>query len=128
MRAVMATAAKIVYPHIVKEPGYCGGKAAIDATRVRVNNVAWLAKQGLTPQQVLEHYSDLTLAQVHAALAYYYDNREEIEAELSEDERFFVEAEHQWDELVARHGGKPPENPTPEERMIPRPFPWTPKK
>lgn len=66
--SVMATAAKIVYPHIVKEPGYCGGKAAIDSTRVRVNNVAWLAKRGLTPQEMLEQYPDLTLAQVYAAL------------------------------------------------------------
>ena len=31
----MATAAKLVYTHIVQEPGYGGGKAAIDNTRVR---------------------------------------------------------------------------------------------
>ena len=54
----MATAAKIVCPHIVKEPGYCGGKATIDDTCVRVNDVAWLAKQGPTPQAVLEHYPE----------------------------------------------------------------------
>lgn len=39
MNTVMATAAKLVYAHIVKQPGYCGGKAAIDDTRVRVNDV-----------------------------------------------------------------------------------------
>ena len=106
MRAVMATAAKIVYPHIVKEPGYCGGKAAIDATRVRVNNVAWLAKQGLTPQQVLEHYPDLTLAQVHAALAYYYDNTGEIEAELAAEEQAAVDFEREKAELLAKRAGR----------------------
>jgi hypothetical protein len=31
-------------------------------------------------------YPDLTPAQIHAALAYYYDNRDEIDAELAEDE------------------------------------------
>jgi uncharacterized protein (DUF433 family) len=102
----MATAAKIVYPHIVKEPGYCGGKAAIDATRVRVNNVAWLAKQGLTPQQVLEHYPDLTLAQVHAALAYYYDNAGEIEAELAAEEQAAEDFEREKAELLAKRAGR----------------------
>jgi uncharacterized protein (DUF433 family) len=102
----MATAAKVVYPHIVKEPGYCGGKAAIDATRVRVNNVAWLAKQGLTPQQVLEHYPDLTLAQVHAALAYYYDNTVEIEAELAAEEQAGADFEREKAELLAKRAGR----------------------
>jgi uncharacterized protein (DUF433 family) len=65
MAHVMATATKARYAHIVKEPGYCGGKAAIDSTRVRVNNVVWLHKQGRTPQEILVEYPDLTLAQVH---------------------------------------------------------------
>jgi uncharacterized protein (DUF433 family) len=99
----MATAAKTVYPHIVKEPGYCGGKAAIDDTRVRVNNVAWLAKRGVTPQQViLEHDPDLTLAQVHAALAYYYDNTDEIEAELAAEEQAAEDFEREKAELLER--------------------------
>jgi uncharacterized protein (DUF433 family) len=106
METVMATAAKIVYPHIVKEPGYCGGKAAIDDTRVRVNNVAWLAKQGLTPPQVLEHYPDLTLAQVHAALAYYYDNRDEIEAELAAEDQADDDFERRKAELLAKRAGR----------------------
>jgi uncharacterized protein (DUF433 family) len=106
MRAVMATAAKVVYPHIVKEPGYCGGKAAIDNTRVRVNNVAWLEKRGLTPQQVLEHYPDLTLAQVHAALAYYYDNRDEIEAELAAEDQAAEDFEREKAELLAKRAGR----------------------
>jgi len=76
MRAVMATTRKLVYTHIVKRPGHCGGKATIGNTRVGVNNVVWLHKEGRTPTQVLESYSDLSLAQVHAALAYYYDDVE----------------------------------------------------
>jgi uncharacterized protein (DUF433 family) len=82
----MATAAKVAYPHIVKEPGYCGGKAAIDNTRVRVMNVVFLHKEGKTVEQILDVYPDLSLAQVHAALAYYYDHPEEIEASLRTDE------------------------------------------
>jgi hypothetical protein len=35
---------------------------------------------------MLEKYPDLDLAQVHAALAYYRDNPEEIDAYIAEDE------------------------------------------
>jgi uncharacterized protein (DUF433 family) len=75
----MATATKVSYPHIVKEPGYCGGKAAIDHTRVRVADVVAAHQRGQSPEQILETYEHLTLSQVHAALAYYYDNRDEID-------------------------------------------------
>lgn len=83
----MATAkASVCYPHVTKTPGVCGGKARIDRTRIRVNNVAFLHKGGANDDKVREVYPDLTPAQIHAALAYYYDNREEIDAELAADE------------------------------------------
>ena len=82
----MATPARVTHPHIVKEPDYCGGKAALDNTRVRVMNVVFLHKQGKTEAEILETYPDLKRAQVYAALAYYYDHPEEIEAELRADE------------------------------------------
>lgn len=85
----------------MKEPGYRGGKAAIDNTPVRVNNVVWLHKEGLTPGQVLEHYSDLSLAQVHAALAYYYDHVKEIEAELAREDDTAADFERRKAELLA---------------------------
>jgi uncharacterized protein (DUF433 family) len=96
----MATAAKpITYAHIVKRDGYCGGKAAIDNTRVRVNNVAFLHKQGLTPEQILVEYPDLSLAQAHAALTYYYDHRDEIDAELAAE----VGAEERFEKAKAEY-------------------------
>lgn len=98
----MATAAKLVYTHIVKEAGYCGGKAAIDNTRVRVNNVVWFHKEGLTPARILDHYPDLSLAQVHAALAYYYDHVDEIEAELAREDEAATDFERRKAELLAQ--------------------------
>jgi hypothetical protein len=50
--------------------------------------VATLAQSGHSPDEILAHYPSLTLADVHAALAYYYDNRDEIERVAAEDERF----------------------------------------
>jgi uncharacterized protein (DUF433 family) len=90
----MATAkATVSYPHVTKTPGVCGGKACIEGTRIRVNNVAFLHKQGASDEKIRSAYPDLTPAQIHAAIAYYYDNREEIEAELGADENW--EAEHE---------------------------------
>jgi uncharacterized protein (DUF433 family) len=85
MRLEMATAAKTVYSHITKHPQVCGGRACIDHTRVRVLDIVCLARQGLTPQQMLEAYPSLNLAQMHAALSYAYEHPAEIEATLEED-------------------------------------------
>jgi uncharacterized protein (DUF433 family) len=68
--------------HISKTPGVCGGKACIAGHRVRVLDIATLYEgAGLTPQQIVERLPTITLADVHAAIAYFLDHREEIEAE-----------------------------------------------
>jgi uncharacterized protein (DUF433 family) len=100
----MASPAKVTYEYIVKEPGYCGGKATIGNTRVRVNNVVFFHKRGDAPDAILVHYPDLTLAQVYAALAYYYDHTEEIEAELAEDEGWDERFEARKAEALRRAG------------------------
>jgi uncharacterized protein (DUF433 family) len=83
----MATAkASVSYPHVTKTQGVCGGKACIDGTRIRVNNVVFLHKGGANDEAIREAYPDLSPAQSHAALAYYYDNPQEIDAELAADE------------------------------------------
>ncbi len=77
---------KTGYPHITKDPAVCGGKACIEGTRIRVLDIASAADHmALTPHQICEEYPQLTLAQVHSALAYYYDHRDEIRAEIDGD-------------------------------------------
>lgn len=83
----MATAARMVYSHITKDPEICGGRACIDGTRVRVLDIAALAYGGQTPSQIQSAYPALSLAQVHAALSYAYEYPKEIEAQLEEDRR-----------------------------------------
>jgi len=106
MNLAMATAPKLAFEYIVKEPDYCSGKAAIGATRVRVNNVVFLHKEGKTIDEIQEQYPDLTHAQIHAALAYYYDHKDEIEAELAEDEGWDEEHERRRADYLARHPAK----------------------
>lgn len=88
----MATPARTVATHITKDPGVCGGKACIDYTRIRVVDIVLLQRQDLKPEDMIGYFSvPLSLAQIHGALAYYYDHREEIEGDISDGRR--VEAE-----------------------------------
>ncbi len=86
MNVMAATArAAVGYPHIEKTPGVCGGKACIAGTRIRVLDIVGLKRRGFEPEEMLRMYAvPLTLAQVHAALAYYYDHPEEIDASIRE--------------------------------------------
>ena len=70
---------------IVRTPGICGGRPRIAGRRLSVQQIAVLSQQGLSPQDIVQEYDALTLAQVHAALAYYHANTDEIETYLAEE-------------------------------------------
>lgn len=77
---------------IVSTPGVCGGRPRIDGHRIQVEDVAvWHERQGMSPDQILSEHPSLTLAEVHAALAYYYENRDRIDADLDEAKRYAAE-------------------------------------
>jgi uncharacterized protein (DUF433 family) len=97
----MAKAAKTVYSHITKDPEVCGGRATIDGTRVRVLDIWSLQQAGLTPERMLEEYP-LTLAQIHAALSYAYENLPEIEAALEEDDQIGMRIQRERVEFLRK--------------------------
>ena len=79
-----ATAKATVYPHIEKTDGVRAGKPCTTGTRIAVVDVAIAHGQGYTPEEIKSLFSSrpLTLAEVHAALAYHYDHPEELEEYL----------------------------------------------
>lgn len=81
---------------ITRSPGICGGRVRIAGTGVSVRRIAGWYRLGLTPEEIATEIPHLSLAQVHAALAYYHANRDEmdaaIEAERAEADR--LEREH----------------------------------
>jgi uncharacterized protein (DUF433 family) len=82
----------VVTEHIGIRPGYCGGEPHILGHRIKVRHVVvWHEQQGMTPTEIVVTYPTITLAQVHAALAYYYDHRVEIQAAIEEEQRFVEE-------------------------------------
>jgi len=73
--------------HIVSRPGVCGGKPCIAGTRIRVQDIyVWHELQGRTPEEIVSDFPQLSLADVHAALTYYFDHREEIHDEMKKAE------------------------------------------
>ena len=83
--------AETLTQRIVKTPDLCGGRACIAGHRVRVADiVVWHEYRGYAPHEVVGFFPGLSLSAFHAAMAYYFDNREEIEADLRFDQSFAV--------------------------------------
>ena len=100
----MATAAKAFYGHITHNPRVLRGRACIDDTRIRVLDIVQLLHEGRRPEEMLDVFAvPLTLAQVHAALAYYYDHPQEVEEAYRDGERWEAEYERDRAEYLSRH-------------------------
>jgi uncharacterized protein (DUF433 family)/predicted HTH domain antitoxin len=77
---------KTVTRHIVSTPDVLGGKPRIAGHRIRVLDIViWHEKRGLSPDEILDLYPGLTLADVYAALTYYFDHPDEIESEIQRE-------------------------------------------
>ena len=74
--------------HIEITKGVAGGKPRIAGHRITVQNIAiWHEWLQLTADEIAAEF-DLSLADVYAALAYYYDHREEIDQSIKENKSF----------------------------------------
>src|SRR5260370_41737655 len=77
----------LIAEHIVLTPGTCGGKPRNAGHRIRVQDVAmWHKRLGYSIEEIIAHYPQLALSEVHAALAYYYDQRDQIKEQIAEAE------------------------------------------
>ncbi|VEP18155.1 conserved hypothetical protein [Hyella patelloides LEGE 07179] len=70
---------------IVSTPDVCFNRPRIAGKRFSVEQIASLNREGLSPKQIKDEYDFLSLAEIYAALAYYYANQEQIEQYLAED-------------------------------------------
>ena len=87
---------------IVRLAGVCGGRATIAGHRVRVLDIVlWHEHQGLAPDEIVSQVPSLTLAEVHAALAYYFDHREEIQEEIRAERTQAEQYGHNASSLLA---------------------------
>ena len=85
---------------LVSSPDVSGGHLRIEGTRMTVNQIVALYKQGYGPEEIADQYPHLSLAQVYTALAYYHANREEIEADLAAEKLETEKLEHEHQPAV----------------------------
>jgi len=72
--------------HIAIDPDYCCGKPRIAGTRMPVATIAQMyLEMGVSLEAIASEYN-LSQAAVYAAMAYYYDHREEIDRHTAESE------------------------------------------
>ena len=71
----------VAAPHIKRDDQ---GVAWIDDTNVKVIEVVLdRLAYGWSPEEVHFQHPGISLAQIHAALAYYYDHQAELDAEIA---------------------------------------------
>lgn len=68
---------------IVRTPDTCGDRPRIAGSRITVHYIVTEIKAGVTPEEILEDKSHLTLGGIYAALAYYYANKASLDAEFA---------------------------------------------
>jgi len=68
-------------------PEIRGGRPCIAGTGVSVRRIAQWHNMGLIPEEIARKFGHLSLAQVHAALAYYHANHAEIDRDLESEAR-----------------------------------------
>jgi uncharacterized protein (DUF433 family) len=65
------------------------GRGWIDSTNVRVDQIVGdvIGPEKMTPERIIQEYphAGLTLAQIHAALAWYYDHKAEMDEQSARE-------------------------------------------
>ena len=78
--------------HVEIVPDKCGGKPVITGTRIRVWDVyVHHERLGRSPDEIVRAYPHITLADVHAALAYYWDHKDDIDQQMKDADEFVTE-------------------------------------
>ena len=96
------TTVQTTYKHIICTPNIVGGKPRIAGHRIAVQNIViWHEHLGYSIEEIASLY-DLTLAEVHSALAYYFDHKNEIDRSIAESEQFIEELRQKTPSLLAQ--------------------------
>lgn len=84
--------AKVNHPYIEADERICGGSPVIKGTRMRVVDIAVEYEYlNCTPDEIISAHPHLKLEQVHDALSYYYENRNELDEKIKSDKQFVQE-------------------------------------
>ncbi len=80
---------KTEHPYVSINPQICGGSPVVAGTRVRIVDIALEYEYlNCSPDEIINAHPHLKLEQVHDALSYYYENREEMDKKIKDDKTF----------------------------------------
>jgi uncharacterized protein (DUF433 family) len=97
----------VIRQHIEIVEGVGGPKPRIAGSRIRVQDIViWHEKLGMSPDEIVRDYPTITIADVYAALAYYWDHRDEIEQRIEAEEAFAAEFERLHPGLLRENLGR----------------------
>jgi uncharacterized protein (DUF433 family) len=70
-------------------PKICSGSPVIAGTRVRIVDIAIEYEYlNCSPDEIINAHPQLKLEQIHDALSYYYEHRDELDKKIKEDKQF----------------------------------------
>lgn len=76
---------------VVKNKDICGGSPIIEGSRTRVIDIAIEYEiLGHSPDEIIGSHPHLNLPQVHDALSFYYENRDELDQKAEQDQEFIA--------------------------------------
>ncbi len=81
------------HPYVVKTAGVCRGRPIIKGTRTPVQAIVEYYRLGMDTYQILTELPYITESQLHDALSYFYDHKEEIEAGIQADHQLLKKHE-----------------------------------
>ena len=78
---------------IARTPDTCNGRARVAGRRIPVSSIYRWFLNGCGPEDILEKYEGLTLAEIYASIAYALANRGEIAMEIAEEDELERQAQ-----------------------------------
>jgi uncharacterized protein (DUF433 family) len=76
--------------YVIRRADLAGGSPVVAGTKFPVRSVVqYVLRQGLTPEELVREFPQLTLPKIYDALSYYYEHQEEIDRELQENTEDF---------------------------------------
>lgn len=94
--------APVLDKHIEIDPAIAGGKPHLKGHRITVQNIAmWHERMGKSADEIASEYT-LSLAEIYAALSYYFDHQGEVDAGIRDSEAFVRELKRQNSSVLAQ--------------------------
>jgi uncharacterized protein (DUF433 family) len=85
------------HPYIVINKDVCAGSPIIEGTRTRVIDIAIEYEVlGSSPDDIIRSHPHVSLYQIHDALSYYYENRNDLDRKIKQDQEFITRLKGQF--------------------------------